>query len=78
MVWLEERPRAVNMIQARQKDSAMRVVSWNIHKGVRGIGPLRSLQIHNIAYALQSMDADLICLQEVRAQNRRALLLEML
>ena len=59
------------MIQARQKDSAMRVVSWNIHKGVRGIGPLRSLQIHNIAYALQSMDADLICLQEVRAQNRR-------
>jgi endonuclease/exonuclease/phosphatase family metal-dependent hydrolase len=59
------------MIQARQNQGAMRVVSWNIHKGVRGMGPLRSLQIHNIAYALQSMDADLICLQEVRAQNRR-------
>lgn len=59
------------MIQVRQQSSAMRVVSWNIHKGVRGMGPLRSLQIHNIAYALQNMDADLICLQEVRAQNRR-------
>ena len=67
-----ERLGAIKMIQARQDQAgAMRVVSWNIHKGVRGIGPLRSLQIHNIAYALQSMDADLICLQEVRAQNRR-------
>lgn len=58
------------MIKSRDDAQALRVVSWNIHKGVRGLGPSRSLQIHNIAYALQSMNADLICLQEVRAQNR--------
>ncbi len=59
------------MMKPREDANAMRVVSWNIHKGVRGMGPARSLQIHNIAYALRGMDADLICLQEVRAQNRK-------
>jgi len=59
------------MIATRQNRNALRVVTWNIHKGVRGLGPARSLQIHNIAYALAQMDADLICLQEVRAHNHR-------
>ena len=59
------------MIKPRQSDNSVRVVSWNIHKGVSGVWPKRSLQIHNIAYALRSMDADLICLQEVRDSNRR-------
>ncbi len=49
----------------------LRVVSWNIHKGVRGMGPGRSLQIHNIAYALEGLAADIICLQEVRAFNHK-------
>lgn len=49
----------------------LRVVSWNIHKGVRGMGLGRSLQIHNIAYALEGIGADLICLQEVRSFNHR-------
>ena len=59
------------MIKPRQSDNSVRVVSWNIHKGVSGVWPKRSLQIHNIAYALRTMDADLICLQEVRDSNRR-------
>ena len=43
-----------------------RVVSYNIHKGVQGVGPLRRLEIHNLSHALAQMDADLLCLQEVR------------
>ena len=49
----------------------IRVVSYNIHKGVQGIGPRRRLEIHNLTLAVEAMDADLICLQEVRLGNRR-------
>ena len=49
----------------------IRVVSYNIHKGVRGIGPRRRLEIHNLTLAVEAMDADLVCLQEVRLGNRR-------
>lgn len=49
----------------------LRVLSYNIHKGVQGLGPLRRLEIHNLAAALALLDADLIALQEVRGLNRR-------
>ena len=49
----------------------IRVVTYNIHKGVQGIGPARRLEIHNLAQAVESLDADVVCLQEVRQLNRR-------
>ncbi len=49
----------------------MRVVTYNIHKGVQGIGPTRRLEIHNLAEAVEALDADVVCLQEVRLVNRR-------
>lgn len=50
---------------------ALRIATYNIHKGVQGIGPRRRLEIHNLGYALRQFDADLICLQEVRRHNVR-------
>jgi endonuclease/exonuclease/phosphatase family metal-dependent hydrolase len=58
-------PRALNMSQT------LRVVTYNIHKGVRGIGPGRSLEIHNLGHAISRFGADLVCLQEVRKLHRR-------
>ncbi len=49
----------------------LRVATWNIHKGVRGVGPLKRLEIHGIAEHLPALQADLIFLQEVRAEHRR-------
>ena len=49
----------------------LRVATWNIHKGVQGIGPARRLEIHNIGHAVEQLDADLVCLQEVRRVHRR-------
>ncbi len=48
----------------------IRVATWNIHKGVNGLGPRRRLEIHNIGLAVDQFDADIICLQEVRKLNR--------
>lgn len=53
----------------------LRVATYNIHKGVRGIGPARRLEIHNLAAGVASLNADLVFLQEVQrfhlAQARR-------
>lgn len=49
----------------------IRVATYNIHKGVQGLGPARRLEIHNLGLAVEAMDADLVCLQEVRHSNRR-------
>ncbi len=49
----------------------LRVATYNIHKGVQGLGPARRLEIHNLALAVETLDADIVCLQEVRAMNRR-------
>jgi endonuclease/exonuclease/phosphatase family metal-dependent hydrolase len=49
----------------------LRVATWNIHKGVRGLGPRRRLQIHDMLHAVEQFDADIICLQEVRRVNRK-------
>ena len=48
----------------------VRVVTYNIHKGVRGLGPGRSLEIHNLGHAISRFGADLVCLQEVRKLHR--------
>jgi endonuclease/exonuclease/phosphatase family metal-dependent hydrolase len=49
----------------------LRVATYNIHKGVQGFGPARRLEIHNLALAVKMLDADIVCLQEVRAANQR-------
>jgi len=53
------------------RDGVLRVATYNIHKGVQGVGPLRRLEIHNLGLAVEALDADLVCLQEVRSLNRR-------
>jgi endonuclease/exonuclease/phosphatase family metal-dependent hydrolase len=54
------------------RNSAMlRVATYNIHKGVQGLGPARRLEIHNLALAVEMLDADIVCLQEVRRVNSR-------
>lgn len=54
-----------------EKDDILRVATYNIHKGVQGIGPARRLEIHNLGLAVEQFDADLVCLQEVRKLHRR-------
>ena len=51
--------------------NTLRVASYNIHKGVQGMGPRRRLEIHNLGHAVEQLDADLVCLQEVRKVHRR-------
>ena len=59
------------MIQSPADHPVLRVATWNIHKGVQGVGPAKRLEIHNIGHAIEQLDADLVCLQEVRFSNRR-------
>ena len=49
----------------------LRIATYNIHKGVQGLGPRRRLEIHNLGHAVEQLDADLVCLQEVRKVHRR-------
>lgn len=44
----------------------LRVATYNIHKGVRGVGPGKRLEIHNLGLGIEALDADLVFLQEVR------------
>jgi endonuclease/exonuclease/phosphatase family metal-dependent hydrolase len=48
----------------------LRVATYNIHKGVRGMGPARRLEIHNLCMGVKALDADMVFLQEVRSMNR--------
>jgi endonuclease/exonuclease/phosphatase family metal-dependent hydrolase len=59
------------MISHPHEHPVLRVATWNIHKGVQGLGPVRRLEIQNIGHAIEQLDADLVCLQEVRFANRR-------
>ena len=60
------------MTVAHTSDSGiLRVATYNIHKGVQGLGPARRLEIHNLGLAVEQLDADIVCLQEVRKMNRR-------
>jgi len=49
----------------------LRIATYNIHKGVQGVGPRRRLEIHNLGHAVEQLDADIVCLQEVRKLHRR-------
>ncbi|WP_027016155.1 endonuclease/exonuclease/phosphatase family protein [Comamonas composti] len=49
----------------------LRVATYNIHKGVQGLGPVRRLEIHNLGLAVEQLDADIVCLQEVRKMNHK-------
>ena len=51
--------------------TVLRIATYNIHKGVQGIGPTRRLEIHNLGHAVEQLDADIVCLQEVRKLHRR-------
>ena len=51
--------------------TSLRVVTWNIHKGVRGFALRKRLEIHAMQDAVAKLDADLICLQEVRRINHK-------
>jgi endonuclease/exonuclease/phosphatase family metal-dependent hydrolase len=55
----------------KQDPFTLRVATWNIHKGVRGLGPNRRLEIHDMVHAVEQFDADIICLQEVRRVNHK-------
>jgi endonuclease/exonuclease/phosphatase family metal-dependent hydrolase len=48
----------------------LRVATYNIHKGVRGVGPRKRLEIHNLVLGIEALDADLVFLQEVRHFHR--------
>ena len=49
----------------------LRVATYNIHKGVRGVGPRKRLEIHNLGLGIEALDADLVFLQEVRLHHAR-------
>ena len=50
---------------------ALRVATYNIHKGVRGMGLRKRLEIHNLGLAVEALDADMVFLQEVRLFHTR-------
>src|SRR3989442_954510 len=45
--------------------SILRVATYNIHKGVQGMGPVRRLEIHNLGHAVEQLDADIELLHSV-------------
>ena len=49
-----------------QGGALLRVATYNIHKGVRGVGPRKRLEIHNLLLGIEALDADMVFLQEVR------------
>ncbi len=51
--------------------SILRVATYNIHKCVPGMGPVSRLEIHNLGHAVEQLDADIVCLQEVRKMNHK-------
>lgn len=48
-------------------EGTLRVATYNIHKGVRGVGPNKRLEIHNLVLGIEALDADMVFLQEVRS-----------
>ncbi len=51
--------------------SHLRVATYNIHKGVRGLGTRKRLEIHNLGLGIEALDADIVLLQEVRLFHTR-------
>ena len=64
--------RAAIHLSTQHPTDVLRVATYNIHKGVRGVGLRKRLEIHNLALGIEALDADLVFLQEVRFSNRAA------
>ena len=58
-------------IRRQHPSHVLRVATYNIHKGVRGVGPRKRLEIHNLVLGIEALDADLVFLQEVRQHEPR-------
>ena len=58
--------------QRPESSGILRVATYNIHKGCRGLGPARRLEIHNLGLAVEQLDADIVCLQEVPPQPAKS------
>jgi endonuclease/exonuclease/phosphatase family metal-dependent hydrolase len=65
------KPFQSTLLPATSGIGALRVATYNIHKGVRGVGRSKRLEIHNLGLAVESFDADLVFLQEVRLFHTR-------
>ena len=52
------------------RSDRLRIATYNIHKGVRGTGPAKRLEIHALQRGVHELGADLVCLQEVRAHHQ--------
>ena len=61
----------VGAASTQHSSQLLRVATYNIHKGVRGMGPRKRLEIHNLGLGIEALDADLVCLQEVRLHHQR-------
>ncbi len=59
-------PRQSSLLPPHTGIGGLRVATYNIHKGVRGVGPRKRLEIHNLGLGIEALDADLVFLQEVR------------
>ena len=64
-------PRQSTLMPPYTGVDGLRVATYNIHKGVRGMGPRKRLEIHNLGLAVEAFDADLVFLQEVRLFHTR-------
>lgn len=53
------------------RPDALRIATYNIHKGVQGVWRMSRLEIGNLGLAIEQLDADIVCLQEVRKMNLR-------
>jgi len=56
---------------SQEASPTLRVATYNIHKGVRGVGPQKRLEIHNLCLGVEALKADLVFLQEVRQFHHR-------
>src|ERR1700757_5017690 len=57
--------------QAAPAGTGLPVATYNIPKGVRGMGAAKRLEIHNLVLGVEALDADLVFLQEVRLHHTR-------
>ncbi len=71
-IWLPDSQEPQPGSDAASGSQTLRVVTYNIHKGVQGIWPNHRLEIHNLQQAIAHLQADVVCLQEVRKLNRKA------
>jgi endonuclease/exonuclease/phosphatase family metal-dependent hydrolase len=64
-------PLSSTLLPAHTGLGTLRVATYNIHKGVRGLGLRKRLEIHNLGLAVEALDADIVFLQEVRLFHTR-------